>query len=211
MAFIYDDVVFPIDISLQPVGGPEYETDLTEPDSGLDYAQQNRVRPKIRLRVGLDVKKTDEVGEFIKFFRGRRGRFRAFPVLDWSDYKSNHDMAVAVTNLDQVIGQGDGATVDFQLIKTYDDAVNPEIRTITKPIPGTIVVAVDGSPATITVDDQTGIVTITSGAPGSGDQVTAGFHYYTPMRFLSDLSNIRMIEPTIGGIIDIELREVFTS
>ena len=62
------------------------------------------------------------------------------------------------TALDQTIGVGDGTTTVFQLSKTYGASFDPYLRPITKPVAGSVKVAVDGIELTsgFRVDPLTG-------------------------------------------------------
>jgi uncharacterized protein (TIGR02217 family) len=114
---------------------------------------------------------------------------------------------------DQEIGTGDGTTASFQLIKSYGDGGSAYVRPITKPVAGTVRVAVDGAEKSdgvdFTVDLQTGIVTFqTSAIPGAAQAVSAGFEFDVPVRFDSDLLTINLDAFAAGQIPDIALVEV---
>jgi hypothetical protein len=72
--------------------------------------------------------------ELIAFFRARKGKAYGFRFKDWTDYKATS----------QLIGTGDGAIKTFQLVKRYPSGSVVEVRTITKPIAGTVRVYKDG-------------------------------------------------------------------
>jgi len=150
---------FPDDISYDSSGGPAYETTVVVMKSG--YEQRNQVweYPRCRYNVGLGVKSIDRLYSLIEFFHSVAGRAYGFRYKDWSDYKSC-PVDKTPTFTDQVIGVGDGATVSFQLKKTYQVGTFQRQRLIRKPVSGTVVVSIaDLQDYRWTVDTTTGIVT----------------------------------------------------
>jgi uncharacterized protein (TIGR02217 family) len=87
----------------------------------------------------------------------------------------------------QLLGTGDGAIKTFQLVKHYPSGSVVEVRTITKPVAGTVRVYKDGVEqlAGWSVDVTTGVVTFTS-APAAGVAITADFELDVPVRFETD-------------------------
>ncbi len=123
-----------------------------------------------------------------KFYTQRRGSKYGFRLLDPECFTTASDGVSAHTSLDHVIGTGDGATVDFQLVTRDTDITGSEIRNIEKPISGTVLVAVAGTLKTegthYTVNHATGIVTFDSGStPTLGQSITAGCEYEVAVRF----------------------------
>lgn len=112
-----------------------------------------------------------------------------------------------------MIGTGDGAETEFQLIKTYGETFAPYVREILKPVDGTLVVAVDGTPQTedvdYTADYTSGVVTFESGSvPGMSDEITAGFEFDVPVRFDSDQLSINLDNFSAGQIPNIAIVEI---
>ena len=79
-------------------------------------------------------------------------------------------------------------TATFQLVKRYGSGLRDHVRLISKPVAGSVVVAVNGTPAAnFTVDTTAGLVTFQAGSiPGVGVEVTAGFEFDVPVRFDTD-------------------------
>ena len=73
------------------------------------------------------------------------------PCEDWTDYQATG----------QLIGTGDDAETQFQLVKRYPSGSVVEVRTITKPVAGTVRIYLDGVEQLSgwSVDVTTGIVT----------------------------------------------------
>ncbi len=121
----------------------------------------------------------------LDFFRARRGPAIAFRFTDPFDNSSNA-MLDPPTPYDQPLGTGDGVQTAFALFKTYG---GEQQRRITRPVAGTVVVAVDG-------EIQHGGWTLVAGgivefaaAPAQGAVITAGFRFDTPVRFAEDRIN----------------------
>ncbi|HHC29836.1 MAG TPA: TIGR02217 family protein, partial [Rhodobacterales bacterium] len=112
----------------------------------------------------------------------------AFRWKDWADYKSTRPSQDPGFQ-DQLVAWGDGATKDFQLIKTYKSGEQSYARPIRKPVAGSVRIGLQGDPLTETihyeVDETTGIITFYD-APAEGADVTAGFEFDVPVRFDTD-------------------------
>ena len=108
---------------------------------------------------------------------------------------------------------GDGANATFQLAKTYGSAFDPYLRTIAKPVAGTVRVAVDSTEQTegtdFSVDATSGIVTFMPGAvPGNGAAVTAGFEFDVPVRFDTDRLNVNLSSFEAGEVPNVPVVEI---
>lgn len=192
----FHEIRFPTDVSLRSSGGPERRTDVVVLGSGHEERNARWADSRRRYNAGYGVKSVNELHAVIAFFEERRGRLHGFRWKDWSDYKSGAP-SDAPTPFDQAIGTGDGASDTFQLVKVYGTSFAPWSRTITKPVDGTVRVAVDGveqTPATqVLVDPATGIVTFLPGhIPAAAAAITAGFEYDVPVRFDSDRLEVNL-------------------
>lgn len=206
------DLEFPLPLGVEPEGGVSYDTTIIRyPEPGTETRNANRENGLIKYRCNVSPKSRAEIGQAIKFFRARKGAWQAWLLEDPGDFKSLEDMQATVTPLDQVIGTGDGSTVDFQLVKTYLDTGGSEVRNITKPRSGTVRVAVNGSELTegpdFTVDYATGLVTLTTPAP-FGQSVTAGYHFLTQVRFVDDDQVLAFLNLELGEWASFQVIEV---
>jgi uncharacterized protein (TIGR02217 family) len=88
-------------------------------------------------------------------------------------------------------------------------APKPGLRSIQKPVAGSVHVAVAGTPLATgwTVDTTTGIVTFAS-APATGAAVTAGFEFDVPARFDTDKIEVNLEQFNLGSIPRIPVLEV---
>lgn len=186
----FHEVRFPTDISRGAQGGPERRTDVVVLGSGHEERNSRWADSRRRYNAGYGIKTLDQLHAVLSFFEERRGRFYGFRWRDHSDWNSTTP-GTQISPTDQTLGTGDGSSTAFQLRKTYGSGFAPWHRTVTKPVSGTVRIAIDGNEQTdgvhFTVNLATGIVTFLSGSiPGTGQQVTSGFEFDVPVRFDSD-------------------------
>lgn len=174
---------FPDCVSFGSSGGPAYRTTAIELYSGHEQRNRDWAYPRHIYNVGYGAKTVEDMQELTEFFNAASGRFRGFRYKDWLDYSSAGFPGDAITPLDQLVAVSDGSGV-FQLLKNYTIGTDTQIRMITRPVTGTVVVAVDGTPTGASVDYDTGVITVTAGA---GQVVTAGYEFDVPCRFESDM------------------------
>ncbi|CAH1656788.1 conserved hypothetical protein [Hyphomicrobiales bacterium] len=205
----FHDIRFPLDVALAASGGPEWRTDVVVLGSGHEHRNARWAHSRRRYDAGYGVKSLDSLAAVLTFFEERRGRLFGFRWHDRLDGKSCVPSGVPQPT-DQVIGEGDGERVAFQLVKTYGAVHDPYERRITKPLAGSVRVAIDGveQPAeTFTCDAATGLVTFAA-PPEAGQVVTAGFAFDVPVRFDIDRLEVDLAAFTAGGIPKIPLVEL---
>lgn len=208
----FHEVRFPTGISRGAQGGPERRTDVVVLGSGFEERNSRWADSRRSFNAGYGVRSLDDLHAVIAFFEERRGRLYGFRWRDHSDWKSCAP-GQAPSAEDQVIGVGDGARALFQLIKTYGGADAPWVREIKKPVAGSLLVAVDGTPVTegeaFTVDYPSGRITFSTGyEPGGGEVVSAGFAFDVPVRFDTDKLEINLQGFTHGALPNIPVVEI---
>lgn len=208
----FHEVRFPTDISRGATGGPERRTDVVVLGSGHEERNSRWADSRRFFNAGYGVRSVDDLQTVIQFFEERRGRLYGFRWKDHADFKSGLPLA-ATTPTDQSIGTGDGSTSVFQLTKTYGGALAPYSRDVTKPVAGTVKIAVDGAiqneGSDYMVDASTGLVTFFVGSvPSAGVVVSAGFEFDVPVRFDSDRLEINLRSFEHGAIPSIPIVEV---
>ena len=187
MAFL-ETPRFDENISFSSAGGPMFRTSVVELDSGFEQRNQEWTYPRHEYDVSFGAKRLNLMHDLLEFYWSVGGRLHGFRFKDWFDYKS---CAVTDTpaNSDQQIGIGDGATQDFQIIKTYQKGALSWVRQIFKPVSGTLLVAVNSVAQTegvdYTVDYTTGVISF-SVAPAGALVISAGYEFDVPVRFMSD-------------------------
>lgn len=204
----FHETRFPDNISRGARGGPERRTQIVELASGDEERNASWADSRRRYDVAYGIRKADDLAAVIAFFEARGGRLYGFRFKDWSDYKSALP-SVAISRTDQSLGTGTGAATQFQLVKRYTSGAQTWTRTITKPVAGTVLVALNGvaQPSGWTVDTTTGIITFTV-PPGLGIAVTAGFEFDVPVRFDSEAMDVTLDFERLGSITSIPLIEV---
>ncbi len=205
----FDDIRFPAGISRGATGGPERRTEIVVLGSGAEERNSRWADSRRRYNAGYGVKSLNDIHDVVRFFEERRGRLHGFRWKDHMDFKSGPPQQ-AVTALDQAIGTGDGVNLSFQLVKHYGTGLRDYVRTITRPVAGTVTVAVAGIVSgNFTADPLTGLVTFSAGfAPAVGTAVTAGFEFDVPARFDTDQLKINLAGFSAGDIPDIPVVEI---
>lgn len=203
----FHEVRFPTGIGRGATGGPQRLTEIVTLSSGHEQRNTRWAHSRRRYNAGLGVRSLDDLHEVVSFFEARRGRLHAFRWKDHADFKSCPPSQL-VSAMDQEIGVGDGSTTVFQLVKDYADLAGDYQRIVSKPVAGSVSVAIDGvTDASVTVDDTTGLVTFLA-APGSGAVVSAGFEFDVPVRFDTDSLEINLSHFDAGQIPDVPVVEV---
>jgi uncharacterized protein (TIGR02217 family) len=184
----FDNVHYPLALGRDAGVSPEFSTSVVLTASGHERRTSQWSDARLRFDVGPGIRAEEELGVLIRFFRARRGAARGFLLPDPFDFSSN-DMTGVPTMLDQQIGTGDGLTASFQLAKAYGDGDEPQVRPITRPRAGTVVVSVDGVAHSGWSLQPKGTVLFQS-APAAGAIIRAGFLFDVPVRFAEDRLDI---------------------
>lgn len=206
----FHDELFPLAISFGATGGPERRNEIVRMTSGTERRNARFSRSRRRFDAGTGLTSLDDLCDVIAFFEARRGSLHSFRFRDPFDMKSCRPEADP-SPLDQLIGTGDGATVTFSLVKWYGAGAEAAARPVTKPVAGTVRVAVDGAELAgegFAVDCLTGEVALAA-APAAGAAVTAGFSFDVPVRFDCERLSASLVKFGAGQIPSIPLVEVF--
>jgi uncharacterized protein (TIGR02217 family) len=204
----FHEVRFPDTISRGARGGPERRTQIVTLASGDEERNASWANSRRRYDVAYGIRRADDLAAVVAFFEARNGRLHGFRFKDWSDYRSGLPSA-AIAATDQAVGTGTGSQTAFQLVKRYPSGAQSWTRTITKPVAGTVVVALGGVPQLSgwSIDAATGVITFPT-APGAGVAVTAGFEFDVPVRFDSDTMDVTLDVERLGSITSIPLVEI---
>ena len=181
----FDPVFYPLPLGLDTKVAPEFATTVVVTASGYERRNSLWGNALLRFDVGPGVRSDADIGTLIAFFRARRGAARGFLLTDPTDF-SSHAMTGVPTAADQAIGVGDGVSATFLLVKAYGGAgEEPQVRPITRPRAGSVVVAVNGVAASGWTLNGGGTISFAA-APVAGAAVTAGFLFDVPVRFEED-------------------------
>ncbi len=195
---MFSEARFPEDISYGSAGGPVYSTDIVSSAAGHEKRNSNWAQARAVYNVAHGVKSKAQLDALIAFFHARKGRAEGFRFKDWGDYQV----------INQPIGTGNGTQTDFQLVKSYASGDSTTLRTITKPVEGSVSMYLDGVlTQNVTVDSATGIVSFNS-APASGTTISADCEFDVPVRFETDQLAARLDDYGLYSWGDIPLVEI---
>jgi uncharacterized protein (TIGR02217 family) len=206
----FHEVRFPDNISRGARGGPERRTQIVELASGAEERNASWANSRRRYDVAYGIRRADDLAAVVAFFEARNGRLHGFRFKDWADFKScPPSQTPGPTN--QPIGTGNGAATLFQLTKRYTSGAQSWTRAITKPVTGTVTVALNGTPQASgwSVSTATGLITFTT-APAAGIAITAGYEFDVPVRFDTDVLDVTLDLERLGSITSIPLVEIRT-
>lgn len=206
----FHDVRFPATLSFGSVGGPERRTDVVAISNGFEERNSPWAHSRRRYDAGVGMRSLDDVETMIAFFEARYGQLYAFRWKDWSDYRSCKP-SLDITAFDQVLGKGDGVKTQYQLTKTYRSGAYEYPRPISKPVAGTVRVAIEQDELQESIDYSvnldTGVITF-GRAPDPGLEVLAGFEFDVPVRFDTDRIQTSIASFQAGEIPTVPIVEV---
>jgi uncharacterized protein (TIGR02217 family) len=200
MSTPFHDVRLPEEVERGSSGGPTFNTNVPAMASGQEQRNINWQNSRATYDISYGIQDRDDYEVCQAFFYARRGKGYGFRFKDWSDFSVEGGL----------LGLGDGANKTFQLIRIYEDGGPlPYIRSITRPVSGTLTVYVDGSATAAYTLNPLGVVVLDA-APADGVEVTADFEFDVPVRFDVDQFNLALEwseAGTIGSLPIVELRE----
>jgi len=206
----FHEIRFPATLSFGSLGGPERRTEIVTLANGYEERNTPWAQARRRYDAGLGLRSLDDVEQLIAFFEARQAMLHGFRWKDWADFKSCR-ASRSVTALDQSLGYGDGASKDFVLAKTYRSGDWETVRLITKPVAGTVRVAIAGTEVGEAVawslDPQTGVITFDT-PPAVGAEITVGYEFDVPVRFDTDLIQVSVASFQAGDVPKVPVVEV---
>lgn len=181
----FHGVLFPPKIAYGANGGPEFSTSIAVSLNGFEQRNINWSAGRGRWDISTGIKSASDIAEVIAFFRARFGKAYGFLFKDWSDYRATQ----------QKIGEGDGKRTVFQLVKDYRSGSYNYIRTILKPVAGSIRIFVNTVPTDdFLCDLSTGVITFNS-PPAESHSIVCDFEFNVPARFDTDQIIVRASGP----------------
>ena len=203
----FHEIRFPTNIAFGSSGGPERRTEVVTLGSGGERRNARWAQSRRRYDAGYGVRSLADLHQVIAFFEERRGKLFGFRWRDRAD-DGSAPPGTEPTATDQRLGIADGEATVFALRKTYGALHAPYERAITKPVDGSVLVAIDGVPVEdFVVDPATGLVTLAA-APAEDAVVTAGFRFDVPVRFDTDQLVINLAAFEAGEIPSIPIVEI---
>lgn len=203
----FHEVLLPLPFALGASGGPERRVDIVTLGSGAEARNTPWAHGRRRYDIGGAVRTLDQVHALIAFFEARRGKLHGFRFRDPFDFKSCAPSATPSAT-DQVVGEGNGAQVAFQLSKSYGDGASAYVRPIKKPVSASVLVAIEGVSASgFDLSVETGLLTFET-PPAAGATISAGFLFDTPVRFDIDRLDLALDGFGAGHAVSVPLLEV---
>lgn len=195
----YVNEPFPSTVARGATGGPEYRTDVVEMMSGAEQRNQNWANSRRSYNISTGIRKRADMDLVIAHFEAvGKGRAFSFPFKDWGDYELSDYQGLVVID-----------ATHFQCVKRYITTAKSHVRTITKPVNGTLLLKVSGVLKTegvdYTVDYTTGIVTY---SPAPGATPSAKFAFNVPVRYDTDALPIATMLDNQLAVQRIDLKEV---
>lgn len=198
MANDFDDIRLPENIERGANGGPSFRTTIISLVGGAEQRNEEWERTRGQYNIGYGIQKRKDLEAVYSFFHARRGMSRGFRFRDWIDFEVKAS----------VVGLVDGAPNQRQLVRVYDDEVNPYVRVVTRPIASTLRVYINNVATNAYTLGELGVITFTGGDPGPN--VLVDFQYDIPVRFDIDTLPVQLNtyqEGSIPAIIIVELAE----
>ena len=207
-AMAFHEVRFPTSLSFGALGGPERRTEIVTLANGFEERNSPWAESRRRYDAGLGLRSLDDVETLLAFFEARAGQLHGFRWKDWADHRSA-PASRPVEPGDQFLGTGDGVRTEFALRKAYVSGAQTHFREITKPVAGSVRVAVAGSEQSTgwqTMLDR-GVVAFET-PPPSGQPITAGFLFDVPVRFGTDRIEVSMATFNAGELPRVPVVEI---
>ena len=180
----FDDVIYPLALGRDTQASPEFSTSVAVTASGHERRNALWSDARMRYDVGPGIRSQKELATLVSFFRARFGPARGFRLRDPFDFSSNEgDGEPGMA--DEALGIGDGITASFQLARHYGEQVRP----ITRPVEGSIMVSLDGQAASGWSHAGKGEIRFDA-PPAPGTVLRAGFLFDVPVRFAEDRLDI---------------------
>jgi len=155
-------------------GGPTFATQIVQLRTGVERREAMRSRPLYRFVAPYQNLDPSDHEAVIDVFNACLGAAYGFRFKDWADYQATAE----------ALGTAPSGSTPVQLIKTYTRSSLSTVRTIKKPVAGSVTVYRNGTPFAGTLDTTTGI--FTPGSAWSGGTLTWTGDFDVPVRFASD-------------------------
>lgn len=195
----FHDVRLPQYIEIFAIGRSEFSTSTAVSMSGREVRNSDSQIAKRRYSLNNCCLSADQFEVFNSFFQARAGQRFSFRLRDHFDYRVEK----------QIIAIGDGVSSEFQLQKTYEDAVSPYVRIITKPVLDNIEIWLDDEVFEVeSIDANSGKVN-SSNPLKQGVNICASFIFDVPVRFAADSFQYSFSSDGSIKLDDVELIEVF--
>jgi uncharacterized protein (TIGR02217 family) len=196
----FHDVSLPPEFQYGSSMGAGFATIVQQTASGHEYRVARQSQGVHRMGLRSELRTSQEAQTLKAFALARRGALHSFRCKDWSDYSSASNGQSAPTALDVILGTGNGTVTTYQLVKRYEvSGPNEYTRTITLPVSGTVVAALNGVTTTSFTVNSAGQIEFGT-PPGVGVIITAGFQFDVPVRFTLDVDRWARLQADAFGV-----------
>jgi uncharacterized protein (TIGR02217 family) len=193
----FDDVLFPLALGRAAQVSPSFSTAIVTTASGREQRNAAWASGRMRYDVGTGVRSEADLQTLISFFRARHGAAKAFRFRDPLDHSATT----------QSLGTGDAAQTAFPLVKRYGTGPDAEVRSISLPVAGSVVVFIGGVQQASGWTLLNGVVSFAL-PPANGAVITADFQFDVPVRFAEDQIDIDAVTFAAGDAPHVPLIEV---
>lgn len=192
----------PDDVERGAQGGPGFKTTVVTLKSGSEKRNQDWSQSRGSWDLSYGIQSKEDFMRVLRFFYARKGRAFGFRFKDWSDFEAAR----------QTFATTDGADTTYQLINTYeDDDGYSYVRTVTKPVQGTVSIWRNNVLLTETthysINYNTGVVTLVSAGVG-GHALEWSGEFDVPVRFDRDNFDITLQHFDAGAIPSFQVLEL---
>lgn len=195
----FHNVNLPRFIEIFAIGASEFSTSIAVSMSGREVRNSDSQQPKRIYNLNHCRLSDHQFEIFNSFFQARSGKRFSFRLHD------NFDCIVTK----EIMAISDGVNTEFQLQKTYIDAVSPCVRTITKPVIDSVKIYHDSTLLDIeSIDGMTGKVKLTRPLP-KNTEICASFVFDVPVRFVADSFRYSFDSDGSIRVDNVELIEVY--
>jgi len=191
---------FPLEVAYGATGGPCFNTEISESAGGVEHRNIRYPTARHKYNLVTAIKSEQDLEIVLRFFKVVKGRAIGFRFKDWVDWYAQN----------QTLGTAEPNKREYQLIKTYSVGFKDEIRTIKKPVPGSVSVYVNGKRSLVcSVDYATGIVKFHKQLK-RGSIITADFEFDVPVRFDTDSLSTSLDDYGVYSLQELPLIEIVT-
>ncbi|MFT0167480.1 DUF2460 domain-containing protein [Paraburkholderia mimosarum] len=157
---------FPDNVAFGAVVGPSYSTVISTVYSGRETRIVGWTQSRINFEVGLRALGAADTASLDAFFRAVKGRGYGFRIKDWTDYTDGGNGVLTAQSTPGV----------YQMGKQYTQGAMSELRTISKPVAGSVSVIFNGAAlgTGVSIDSTTGLITFAALATSGVTGVTTG-------------------------------------
>ena len=194
--------------------GDDYDVEIVRTPAGGRYARLLHGYPRRRFHLSAREPLSSLHADILNLWHSVRGQYAGFRVKALDDFSTASDGRSAPAATDQPLAYVSSGVYQLQKVYGFSSPVlslGRPVRTIYKPVTGTLLVAKNGVTVSsgVSVDTTTGRVTISPAPSHPSDVMTAGCEFDIPVAFAKPL-DIDMAYPAVRMIESIELEELLT-